>query len=139
MGVLDCKTAKCAKGARHLEMGDHDHHAEEQRDGVEIDGAERLFEAEGPQRDHRRPAEKGDSHPVETEPGDAAGGHPDIRQQEDHKGGDAGLGHSPRAPATAASWRARAIACSSRVSGIKAKNTTNATAEAAARKRNETE
>ena len=97
MDVLDCERAERPEGARHLEMRDHDHHAEEERDRVDVDGVERLLEAHGSERDHRRPAEKGDSRPVEAQAGHAAGGDADISEDEDRESRKAARGHSPAA------------------------------------------
>ena len=139
MGVLDREAAEPAKRARHFEMGDHDHHAEKQCDRIEIDGAKGFLEAERPERDHRCAAKKGDPGPVESQARNAARCDPDVSQRKDRERGHGGWGHSPGAPAATASSRARAIACSSLVSGIRAKKTKKASAAAAARKRNDAE
>jgi hypothetical protein len=82
-------------------MRDHDHHAEEERDGVEIDGVESLFETQRPERDHRRAAEECDPRPIEPQARDAARRDPDIGEDEDDEGGEALGGHSPAAPSSA--------------------------------------
>ena len=53
-------------------MRDNDHHAQQKRDRVEIDGAKSFLEAQGAKRDHRRAAEKGDARAVETQTGNSA-------------------------------------------------------------------
>ena len=119
-------------------MCDHDHHAEEERDGVEIDRPERLLEAQGPKRDHRRAAKKCDPRAIEPESGNAARRDPDIGQDEDDERRGAVGSHSPGAPSSAAALR-RSGGWASRVSGMNPKKTRNATAAAAPRERNEAE
>ena len=136
--MLDDQRAERPEGAGNLEMRDHDHHAQEKRDGVEVDGAEGFLEAQRPKRDHRRAAEEGDSRPVETKAGNAARRDPGIGEDENDEGGGAVGSHSPSAPSIASGSLSRATACSSRVSGMNPKNTRNATAAAAPSARNET-
>jgi hypothetical protein len=93
--VFDGKAAKRANGARDLEVRDHDHHAEQQRDGVEVNRLERFLQALGTERDHRRPAEKRDSRPVEAEPWNATDRHAGVGQDEDRESGDACPGQVP--------------------------------------------
>ena len=120
-------------------MRDHDHHAEEERDGVEIDRAERLLEAQRAKRDHRRAAKERDPRPIEPEAGNAARRDPGIGQDEDDERRGAVGSHSPGAPSSAAAALRRSGGWASRVSGMNPKKTRNATAAAAPRERNEAE
>ena len=97
VGVLDRQRAEGAKGARDLEVGDDDHHAEQQRDRVPVDGVERLVEADAAEGDHRRAAEEGDAGAVEPEAGNAPDRHAAIDEDEDDRRGEAGDGHEGRA------------------------------------------
>jgi len=54
--------------AREPEIGHHDHHAQEQRDRVEIDGPIGLLERERPDATMRPPRPR-DAGPVDAEPG----------------------------------------------------------------------
>ncbi len=93
--------APSARKAPETSRCDHDHHAEEQRDRIEVDRADSVVEAERPERDHRRPAEEGDAGAVEPQPGDAADRKAAVGQRENGERGDAGRIHAPGAPATA--------------------------------------
>ena len=139
MRILDGERTQRPEGARNLEMRDHDHHAQQKRDRVEIDGAESLLEAQGTDCDHRRAAEEGDASAIETQPWNAANGDANIGQREDDERGCAFGGHSrAAAPSIACGWGSCLMASSSRVSGMKPKKTRNATAAAAPKARNET-
>ena len=139
MRVLDGETAERPKGARHFEMGDHDHHAEEERDRVDVDGVKRLLEAKGAEGDHRRPAEEGDAGPVEAQARNAARRDAQIGQDEDGQRGEGGRSHSPGAPSDTTFAGTDARASPLRVSGMNKRKTRQATPAAAARKRNEAE
>ena len=119
-------------------MRDHDHHAEQKRDRVEIDGAEGVLEAQRPERDHRRAAEKGDARAVETQARNAAYRDADIGQDQDGERYSAFGRQELAAPSSAGVSRSWAIASSLRVSGMKQKKTRKAIAAAAPRARNET-
>ena len=93
------------EGARDLEVRNHDHHAEQQRDRVEVDGAEGFLQAQRAERDHRRPAQKGDAGPVEAQTGNAASRDAYIGQNEDRESGTAARGHSPIAASNAGASR----------------------------------
>ncbi len=138
-GVVDRKRAERPECARNLEVRDHDHHAEEERDGVEIDRPEGVLEAQRPKRDHRRAAEERDPRAIEPEAGNAARRDPDIGQDEDEKRRQTFACHSPAAPSTASGAPPCSVARSSRVSGMNAKKTRKAAAAAAPRARNEAE
>ena len=70
-------------------MRDHDHHAQQKRDRVEIDGAKGFLEAQGTDRNHRRATEEGDPRAVEPQAGNAADGDTNIGQDEDGERDDA--------------------------------------------------
>ena len=113
MGVVDGESAERPECARNLEMRDHDHHAEQKRDRVEIDGAEGLLEAQGTDRDHRRAAEEGDASAIETQARNAANGDANIGQRQDDERGCAFGSHSPAAASSSASaFSSCATACS---------------------------
>ena len=118
-------------------MRDHDHHAEQKRDRVEVDGAKSFLEAQGTDRDHRRAAKKGDARAVEPQAWNAAHGDADIGQREDDERGYAFESHSPAAAPSASgsgSWARVLVACFRH----EGKEDENATAAAAPRARNET-
>ena len=135
--MVDGERAQRAKGARDLEVRDHDHHAEEERDGVEIDRPKGVIEAQRAKRDHRRPAEEGDPRAIKPEAGNAARCDPDIGQDKNDERSSAFGSHSPGAPWSATASPPRSPACSSRVSGMNPKKVKKATAAAAPRARNE--
>ena len=139
MRIFDGERAQRPECAGHLEMRDHDHHAEQKRDGVEIDGAKRFLEAQGAKRDHRRTAEESDPGAVEAQAWNAARRNANIGQNEDDERSEVLGSHSPAAASIASGSLSRALARSSRVSGINKANTTQATAAAAPRARNEAE
>ena len=67
-------------------MRDDDHHAEQQRDGVEVDGAVGLLEAQHAARHHQARAEQRRAGAVEPEPRYAAQGDDDISGGKDQRG-----------------------------------------------------
>ena len=93
MGVLDRQRAERAKGARDLEMGDDDHHAQKQRDRVPVDGVKCVVEAHAAEGDHRRAAKKRDAGAIEAQAGYAPNRHAAVNQDEDDQGGEAFGGH----------------------------------------------
>ena len=138
MGVVDGEPAQRSERAGHFEMRDHDHHAEQKSDGVEIDRAKGVLEAQGPQRNHRRAAEEGDPSAVEPQARNAACRDANVGQDKDDERGEAVGSHSPGAPSIANGSLTLALACASRVSGMKPKKTRKAMAAAAPRARKET-
>jgi hypothetical protein len=88
--MFDRQRAQRPKGAGDLEVGHDDHHSEQQRDRVPVDGVERLVEADAAEDDHRRAAEKGDTGAVEPEAGNAADRHAAVDEDEDDRRGEAG-------------------------------------------------
>ena len=71
------------------QMGDQDHHAEQQGDGVEVDGAVGLVEAERARRHHQARPQQRRAGAVEPQPRRAAKGDDEICRGED-EGGDHG-------------------------------------------------
>ena len=135
MGIFDGERAERPECAGNLQMRDHDHHAEQKRDGVEIDGVKGFLEAQGTDRDHRRAAEEGDARAVEPQARNPAHRHADIGQHEDDERYGAFGSHDLAAPSSASGSRSCAIASSLRVSGMKPKKTRKAMAAAAPRAR----
>ncbi len=78
-------------------MGDHDHHAEQQRDGVVVDRPEGVLERQGAEGDHRRPAQERDAGAVEPKAGNAAEREARIGQDQDRQGGEDGRSQVHRA------------------------------------------
>ena len=78
VGVLDRQHAQRVEGARNFQVRDHDRHAEQERDGVDVDGAEGLFERQRAAGDHRRPAEQRNPGAVEPQARKAAERGPEI-------------------------------------------------------------
>ncbi len=102
-GMVDGERAERPECAGHLEVRDDDHHAEQKRDRIEVDRVERVLEAQGAERDHRRAAEKRDPRAIETQAGNAAGGDSGIGENQDRESREAFQGHSPGAPSIAGS------------------------------------
>ena len=137
--MRDRETAERPEGPRDLEMRNHDHHAEQKRDRVEINGLKSFLETQRAKRDHRGAAEEGDARTIEPQARNAADGDADIGQRQDDERDHAFEVHSPAAAPSIARGRSSWLAaCSSRVSGMKAKKTRNATAAAAPSARKET-
>src|ERR1700722_19993801 len=116
-------------------MRDHDHHAEQKRDRVEIDRAEGFLKAQGAKGDHRSAAEKGDAGAVEAQTRNAARRNADVGQDEDDERYGAFGSQELAAPSSARVSLSWAMDSSLRVSGMRQKKTTNATAAAAPRAR----
>ena len=55
-----------AEEARDAQIGDDDHHAEQKRDGVEVDGAVRLLGAQDAGADHQARAEQRRTRAIDT-------------------------------------------------------------------------
>jgi hypothetical protein len=75
--------------ARQLEVRHHDHHAEQQDDGVEIDGAISRIQRKRVHAHHEARADDGRASPVDPEAGQPADGQHQIRNREDENGGQA--------------------------------------------------
>jgi hypothetical protein len=54
-----------SKNPETRNLRDNDHHAQQKRDGVEIDGFEGFLEAQSPERDHQACADKRDAGTVD--------------------------------------------------------------------------
>ena len=72
-----------AEEAGKAQIGDDDHHAEQQGDGVEIDGAIGLVEAQGANADHQARAEQRAAGAVEPIIGQLADREHEIGRRED--------------------------------------------------------
>ena len=78
--------------AGEAQIGGDDHHAEEERDRLEVDGAIGLAEAEHAEPDHEARAEQRGAGPVEPVAGQLADGDDEIGGGEDEDGGEHGGG-----------------------------------------------
>ena len=105
MRIFDGERAKRPECAGHLEMRNHDHHAEQKRDRVEVDCAESFLEAQGPDRDHRRAAEESDARAVETQAWNPAYRDADIGQDQNDERYVAFGSQELAAPSIASGWR----------------------------------
>ena len=74
------------QSARQPQMGDDDHHAEEQDDGVKVDGSYRSVEANAAGDDHESGADDRDARAIESQERHVAGGDRRIRGDEDECG-----------------------------------------------------
>jgi hypothetical protein len=92
--MIDGVSAKRPERAGHFQMRNHDHHAQQEGDRVEVDCAKGFLEAQGTDRNHCRAAEKGDAGAVETQAGNAANGDAQIGQDEDDERGEVFGSHS---------------------------------------------
>ena len=101
--MIDGQSAKRPESPGNLEMRDHDHHAEKERDRVEVDGAKGFLETQGTDGDHRRAAKECDTGAVETQAGNPANGDANIGQRQDRKRRQAFGCHCPAAAPSIAS------------------------------------
>ena len=65
MRALGGKSGGKFEKPRDPQLRDNDHHAQQKRDGVEIDGLEGLLEAQSPERDHQACADKRDAGTID--------------------------------------------------------------------------
>jgi hypothetical protein len=65
MRALGGKSGGKFEKPRDPQLRDNDHHAQQKRDGVEIDGFEGFLEAQSPERDHQACADKRDAGTVD--------------------------------------------------------------------------
>ena len=75
-----------AKGAEHagdLKVGDNDHHAQEEREGVEVDHLISLVGLERADDEHQRRSKQRDASAVNAQPGDATEGDTRIDERKD--------------------------------------------------------
>ena len=73
--------------ARQLEVAEHDHHAEQEEDRVEVDRALRLVESDDAERDHRHGPQQRPGGPAEVEPRNPLDPDDEVRHQEDQERG----------------------------------------------------
>jgi hypothetical protein len=88
------------KESGEAQIGDEDHHAKQQGDGVEVDGAIRLLEAEAAARHHQAGTNQRRAGAVEAQPRQSAERDHDIGGGKDEGGGehgDATMARPPRA------------------------------------------
>ena len=69
------------------QVGDHNHHAEQQGDGVEVDGAKSFLRRDRASTNHQAGAQKRRSRPVEVVAGELAEGHHCVGGKKDQDGG----------------------------------------------------
>src|ERR1019366_8581562 len=73
------------------QIGHHDHHAEQQDDGVVIDGGVRLLHGEDVEGEHEAGADNGRAGAVHAQEGDAADGENEVGAGENEDGGEQAL------------------------------------------------
>ena len=98
-GRCACSTTRSATSAKKPENSQvrhHDHHAEQQDDGVEIDGAISLVEGKRVHAQHEAGADDRRASAVDTEAGQAADGEHQVGDGEDENRGQAR--RAPQAP-----------------------------------------
>jgi hypothetical protein len=88
-------------------MRDDDHHAEQQRDRIEVDGTVGILQTQRADRDHRRAAQKGDSGAIEAQAGDPADRDAAIGEDQNRQSGAARKGHFAALSAPIGSLNAR--------------------------------
>ena len=71
------------------QAGDHDHDAEQQGDGIEVDGPIGILERQSPGRDHEARAHQRDAGAIDPQPRNPADGKRQITRDEDDDGGHA--------------------------------------------------
>ena len=86
MGVLDHPGGHECKEPGESEVGDDDHHAEEQDDGVVVDGGPGFVEGEDVGCDHQAGADDGRAGAVDAEAGEAADSEYQVSGGEDQDG-----------------------------------------------------
>ena len=87
MGVLHHPGADGGEESGEAEIGDDDHHAEEQHDGVVIDGGVGLLHGEDVEGEHEAGADDGRAGAVHAEERDASDGEDEVGGGEDEYGG----------------------------------------------------
>jgi hypothetical protein len=65
MRAPDGKSSGEFEKPRDPQLRDNDHHAQQKRDGVEIDGFEGFSEAQSPERDHQACADERDANTID--------------------------------------------------------------------------
>ncbi len=81
---LRCKREE----ARELQVRHQDHHADQQHDGVEIDGAVGVLQAQDAETDHEARADERGARPVDAQPRQPAEGNHRIGAEKDDERGD---------------------------------------------------
>ena len=77
------------KEAREPQTGDDDHHAEQKRDGIEIDCLVGIFDRQGTRRDHEPGADQRDAGPIDAQAGNPTDRKREIASGKDDAGRDA--------------------------------------------------
>ena len=85
--------------ARKPQTGDDDHHAEQQRDGIEVYRLVGILERQGARCDHEAGADQGDAGPVDAQAGNPADREREIASDKDDAGRDAPAILAIRSPA----------------------------------------
>jgi hypothetical protein len=99
-GVRDHPGIDDGEKARKPQVGDDDHHAKQQRDGIEVHRLVGILERQGARCDHEPGADQGDAGPV-----DAQAGYPAEREREIASGKDDAGRKAPTLPADSIAGR----------------------------------
>jgi hypothetical protein len=81
--MLHDKLGHRAEEAGQPEVGDHDHYAEQQNDGVVIDGSIGLAEIQNAESDHKACADNARPCTIYAKAGEVTGGQDQINGEED--------------------------------------------------------
>src|ERR1700731_2741693 len=87
MRAPDCKSSGEFEKPRDPQLRDNDHHAQQKRDGVEIDGFEGFFEAQSPERDQQACPNERDVGAIDPSSRPPAESDAGISRNEDHDRG----------------------------------------------------
>ncbi len=82
------------KEARKPQTGDDDHHAEQQRDGIEVHRLVGILERKRARCDHEAGADQRDAGPVDAQAGNPADREREIASDKDDAGRDAPAIHA---------------------------------------------
>ena len=83
MGMLHHPSRNQREKSREAQIGDNDHHAEEQRDGFIVDCGIGIPKRQRVRRDHQAGANDGGAGAIEPQARDSADGQRKIRKGED--------------------------------------------------------
>ena len=81
MGTAQGKPGGEFEKTGNAQLAHNDHHAEQKRDGIEIDGFQRFIEAQRPQTNHQACADEHYAGAVDPQPGRAAESHSRIKSK----------------------------------------------------------
>jgi len=90
--------------AGQLEVGEHDHHAEQEEDRVQVDGGERSVEVQHAARHHGHRTEERSRGAIEAQAGQALQRDHHVGEEEDDGGGRHAAGSYGKRLPCAAGW-----------------------------------